>query len=166
MAYGGVMVIESDRTGTWRAYGKTASNLDKLVDDNTYCFDQPIAESVPLARNSRFLYFLDTHFPEVAATIDQKNLGVLHEEVGALTFATRDAISKSVWSTVSTHFAFVDSVLESADTELHDAIGVHYLKNLFYDEISLNYAKARLLMPKRLATALEIIERHYEELTK
>jgi len=47
---------------------------------------------------------------------------------------------------------------------LHDAIGISYLGNLFYDEISINYAKARTLLPRRLAVALEIIERHYEEL--
>jgi hypothetical protein len=38
--------------------------------------------------------------------------------------------------------------------------------NLFYGETSINFAKARTLMPKRLANALEIIERHYEELKK
>ena len=63
-----------------------------------------------------------------------------------------------------THFAFVDNLLEAAEPELHDAIGISYLGNLFYDEISINYAKARTLLPRRLAVALEIIERHYEEL--
>ena len=41
-----------------------------------------------------------------------------------------------------------------------------YLVNLFYGETALDYAKARTLMPKRLAAALEIMERHYEELRK
>jgi hypothetical protein len=144
-----MMEIDIERTGTWLAYGKTLSSQ---------------TESRSFDGKPRFTDYIAAHFPEVAATIDQTNIGVLHAEVGALKLATHKAINRSDWTTVSAHFTLVDTVLESADVELHDVIGADYLINLFYDEISQNHAKARVLMPKRLAKALEIIERHYEEL--
>jgi hypothetical protein len=161
------MAIEEDRTGTWHAYGKTTPSKTKSrLDYNYFCDKHKLAflKSIPFSRTSRFANYLAIQFPEVAATIEDEDLGMLHLEVSALKLATRDAIQKLDWSTVSTHFAFVDEVLEAAETELHDAIGISYLVNLFYSETSLNFAKARTLMPKRLATALEIMERHYEEL--
>jgi len=162
------MALEEDRTGTWHAYGKTVSGKPKSrLDYNSFREQHKLAflKSIPFARNSRFANYLTEHFPTVAATIDAEDLGMLHLEVSALRLATHDAILKRDWATVRTHFDFIDDVLESADTELHDAIGISYLVNLFYSETSLNFAKARTLMPKRLATALEIMERHYEELT-
>jgi hypothetical protein len=145
------MGIEEDRTGTWLAYGRTLPNQ---------------AESGSVGGSPRFSDYLAAHFPEVVSTIDQSDLGDLQIEVDALKLATREAILRNDWTTVSAHFAMIDSVLEFADTKLHDVIGTSYLISLFYNESSLNYAKARMLMPKRLANALEIIERHYEELAK
>ncbi len=163
------MVFEAEHTGTWHAYGKKAPakptfrfdyksfrNLNRLA----------AIKPVPVGGNSRFACYLAIHFPEVAMNIDEADFGVLHLEVGELKLATRDAIVRRDWPTVATHFAFVDTMLESADTELHDAIGVSYLGNLFYGETSLNYAKARTLLPRRLGIALEIMERHYEELAR
>ena len=145
------MEIETERTGTWLAYGKT---LTIQTDPR------------PFVSSPRFLDYLAAHFPEVAATIDRADFGKVDIEVGALKHATREAILKSDWTTVSAHFSLVNNVLESADATFHDVIGSGYLINLFYNKTSLNYSKARMLMPKRLATALEIIERHYEELPK
>jgi hypothetical protein len=142
---------ETERTGTWLAYGRTLSSQTESRSD---------------VGSPRFLDHLAAHFPEVAATIDQVDFGVLSTEVGAMKLATHEAICKSDWTTVIAHFTLVDTVLESADTELHDMIGTDYLISLFYNETSLNHAKARMLMPNRLAKALEIIERHYEELAK
>lgn len=156
------MALNEDRTGTWHAYNKTNSGLDKnsFGDPNK---PAPL-KSIPFARNSRFANYLAIHFPEVAASIDAEDLGMLHLEVSALKLATHDAILKHDWPTVRTHFDFIDEVLESAEIDLHDAIGISYLVNLFYSETSLEFATARTLMPKRLAAALEIMERHYEEL--
>lgn len=161
------MVFEDERTGTWHAYGKTTSSQAKSrFDYSSFCdlYKLAFLKPFPVTGNSRFACYLTIYFPEVAASIDEADLGVLHLEVCALKEATREAILRRDWQTVHTHFAFVDSLLEAADTALHDAIGVSYLGNLFYSETGLNYAKARTLMPKRLAVALEIIERHYEEL--
>jgi hypothetical protein len=145
------MEIEAERTGTWLAYGKSLSSL---------------AEPGSVDSKPRFADYLAAQLPDVAATIEQKDFGVVHIGVDALKQATHAAILKSDWSRVSAHFALVDSVLEFADAELHDVIATRYLISLFYNESSLNYAKARMLMPKRIAKALEIIERHYEESAK
>jgi hypothetical protein len=160
------MVNEEERTGTWHAYsskmpGKSKSKFNANSASNLrgIAFSNPF----PATGNSKFTDYLTRHFPAVAASIDT-DCWLLHLEVGAMTLASREAILKGDWPTLCSHFSFIDSVLESADKELHDAIGVSYLVNLFYDETSLHYAKARTLMPKRLAAALEIMERHYEEL--
>ena len=156
-----IMVIEDERTGTWHAYGSTAAGQpNSRFDYSSHCE----LAFVPSGSHSRFAGFLALHFPEVAATIDEADSGVLHLEVGALQLATRAAILQRDWPTVRTHFSFIDSVLEAADAGLHHAIGVSYLGSLFYGEMAINFAKARTLMPKRLGVALEIIERHYEEM--
>ena len=147
-----------ERTGTWHAYGKAVSSkVQSRTKQNM---------PVSLAGGSRFAGYLAMPFPEVAASIEEADLGVLHLEVAALTSASKDAIHKRDWPSVCKHFAFIDSVLGTADTELHDAIGISYLVNLFYNETSINFAKARTLLPRRLAVALEIMERHYEELPR
>lgn len=139
------MAFDQERTGTWHAYGKTISSL-------------------AAGESPRFADHLAARFPEVAATIDEADFGDPHYEVDALKLATHDSILKQDWPTASAHFAFVDDILESAGPEMHEAIGISYLVNLFYGETSPDFAKARTLMPKRLAAALEIMERHYEEL--
>lgn len=161
------MVLDDDRTGTWHAYGKTASSKDpSLLDHNAFRDPHKLAFFKPLslAGSSRFAGYLAIHFPHIAASIEEADLGVLHLEVAALKSATHDAVLKRDWASVRKHFAFIDSVLEIAETELHDAIGISYLVNLFYNETSIDFAKARTLLPKRLSVALEIMERHYEEM--
>lgn len=138
------MAFDAKRTGTWLAYGKNVFSK--------------------AAGNPRFTDHLAARFPEVSATIDEADFGDLHTGVNALKVATRDAIQEQDWPTASAHFTFVDEILESAEPELHEVIGVSYLTNLFYGDTSADFARARSLMPKRLATALEIMERHYEEL--
>ncbi len=161
------MVFEDERTGTWHAYGKpTARKADPRSDTNSFRDLHKLAFLKPsaVAGTSRFADYLAIYFPEVATSTDEVDSGVLHLEVAALKQATRDAILKRDWSGVRRHFDFVDWILETAETDLHDAIGVSYLVSLFYGETSLDFAKARTLMPRRLAVALEIMERHYEEL--
>jgi hypothetical protein len=161
------MALEEDRTGTWQAYGKAVPDKtnpkpksNTSGDKSKSAFTKPISAT----GNSCFADYLAAHLPEVAATLDETDFGRLHLEVCALKIATHEAIQKRDWLTVRKHFTFIDNVLEAAETELHDAIGVSYLINLFYNETSINFAKARTLMPKRLATALEIMERHYEDM--
>jgi hypothetical protein len=162
------MAFETERTGTWNAYDrKVVRQAGPRFDYNSFSKLRKLVylHPIPVAGYSRFAGYLAIHFPEVAANIDESDFGVLHLEVGELKLETLKAILKRDWPTVRAHFDFIDSVLESGDAELHDAVGVSYLGSLFYGETSLNFAKARTLMPKRLAVALEIIERHYEELS-
>ena len=160
------MVIDEERTGTWHTYGKIPFDRIQLqYGCNSVGGLYKLASSTPdSSANLRFADCLAVHFPDVAATIDEADFGLLHLEVSALKLATRNAILKRDWATLRAHFAFVDSMLEVAGTELHDAIGVSYLGSLFYGETSLSHSRARTLMPKRLAAALEIMERHYDEL--
>ncbi|HEY5993126.1 MAG TPA: hypothetical protein VIU46_00840 [Gallionellaceae bacterium] len=164
------MVFEELGTGTWHAYGKLAASPPHKprFDYNSFRYLYTLAQlkPIPVAGYSRFAGYLAIHFPEVASKIDEADYGVLHLEVGELRLATRSAILQRDWPTVRAHFEFADSILKTADVELHDAIGVSYLGSLFYSETSLNFAKARTLLPKRLAVALEIMERHYEELAR
>lgn len=119
-------------------------------------------KSLPVPGHSRFASHLALHFPEAAARIDEYDFGILHLEVGALKLATRDAIAQRDWEAVGMHFAFVDGLLADAGAELRAALQVSYLGSLFYGETTLNYAKARSLLPNRLVAVLAGIESHYE----
>lgn len=137
------MTFDAERTGTWHIYGNIGpGNMG----------------------GPRFADHLAARLPEVAATIDPADRGVLNLEVDALKLATREAIQRGDWPTVRSHFDFVDELLRSTGTELHEAIGISYLVNLFYGETSHDFAVARTLMPRQLAAALNLMERHYEEL--
>jgi hypothetical protein len=149
-----------ERTGTWHAYGK--ANSRESNDQHNIAYLTP----VNLEGKSRFSAYLAVHFPEVAANMDDADAGVLHLEVATLTSASKEAIKKRDWALANRHFSFVDGVLGNAEIELHDAIGISYLVNLFYNETSIEFAKARTLLPKQLGVALEIMERHYEELPR
>ncbi|HEY5994361.1 MAG TPA: hypothetical protein VIU46_07140 [Gallionellaceae bacterium] len=119
-------------------------------------------KSLPVAGRSRFASHLALHFPEAAARIDDGDFGILHLEVGALKLETRGAINRRNWDVLRNHFAFVSELMEDGGAELRDALKVSYLGNLFYGETSLNYAKARSLLPRNLAVLLDAVENHYE----
>ncbi len=121
-------------------------------------------KSLAVAGHSSFVSHLALCFPETVALIEEMDFGVLHLEVGALKLESRNAIARRQWDVVRKHFAFASEVMEHADPELRDAIRVSYLGNLFYCEVSLNFAKARCMLPRNLAIALDAIERHYESL--
>jgi len=155
-------LIQDDRTsknGTGEGFSKhflsyeSFSGLHRLV-----CL-----KSMPVAGHSHFASYLALHLPEVAARIDYDDFGILHLEVGALELAMRDAIARRDWHTVIKYFTFVADMMEDAGAELLDALRVSYLGNLFYGEISINYAKARSLMPESLSKALEEVECHYKK---
>ena len=114
---------------------------------------------------SRYAAQLAIHFPEIAVRIDESDFGILHLEVGVLKAATREAIINGDWYTVRKHYNFVADLYERCGLELCEALEVSYLGNLLYGEgaSSRNFAVARLMLPKKLAIALEQIERHYED---
>jgi hypothetical protein len=120
--------------------------------------------SFPAAGHSRFASHLALYFPDAAARIDEEDFGILHLEVGALKQETHGAIAKREWDVVQSHFAFVSEMLAEAGNELRDALEISYLGSLFYGEMSLNFARARTLLPKSLLASLEKIEDHYDNL--
>lgn len=136
------------------------------LDENSFqdMYRVVCLKSLPVNGRSRFASHLALYFPEAAARIDESDFGILHLEVGALKLETRDAINRRNWDVLRKHFAFVSEVMQEAGPDLRDAIKVSYLGSLFYGEISLNYAKARSLLPRNLAAALGAIEEHYEGL--
>ncbi len=115
------------------------------------------------AVKSRFACFLAIYFPEEAAHIDESDFGILHLEVGVLKLMSRHAIAKGDWEALARHFAFVMALLENGGGELRNALSVSYLGSLFHGESTGNFAVARCLLPRRMARALEGIERHYED---
>jgi len=115
----------------------------------------------PLDAGSWFAFTLAIHFPEVAMCVDEDDYGVLHLEVGRLMLASRNAILARDWNTLTRHFAFIAAIMDNAGPELLDAIDVSYLSNLLHDEASINYAKARTLLPRPLLHRMELLERHY-----
>ncbi len=121
-------------------------------------------KSLPHAGRSGFSGDLALHLPEAAARMDESDFGILHLEAGALKLESRDAIARRNWETVRKHFAFVSEAIAGAGPELYDALRISYLGNLFYGETSLNYSKARSLLPRNLAALLSAVEAHYESL--
>ncbi len=155
-----------EQTGTWAAYSYTAAvpkfQLDYQSFDSLY--RQICLKSIPLLGKSCFAGYMALHLADVAAKLDENDLGWLHLEIGALTLATRDAIAKRDWHNVCRYFTFVADVLEDAAPDLRDAISVSYLEPLLYGENAINYAKARTLLPKPLSRELEKVENHYEKI--
>jgi hypothetical protein len=145
-----------------RQVGIPKFRLDFSSFDNLYrsfCL-----KSLPTNGHSNFASHLALQLPEVANRIDYDDFGFMHLEVGVLTLATREAISSHDWYAVAKYFSFVSDTLEDAGAELRDALCVSYLGNLFYSEMSLDFVKARFMLPPMLAIALEKVERHYEDL--
>ncbi len=118
----------------------------------------------PFAGRSRFACYLAVYFPEVAQRIDEEDFGVLHLEVGVLKRASAGAIANGEWDALAGHYAFAGALAEHGGEELRRALEISYLGSLFYGESSCNHAKARTLLPRPLAHALERVERHYEDL--
>ncbi len=156
-----------ERTGTWRALNTAAASTDLQSGFVSFegLYRRVCLKPHRANGDSRFAGYLALHLPEVAARIDEADYGILHLEVAALKSATREAIHRRDWHTVGKYFGFVASLLDDAGDDLRGAIDVSYLAALLHGERSLNYEKARTLLPAPLALALDRIERHYAGLT-
>lgn len=156
-----------ERTDRMQAFGATAAQvLQRGYESFDGLYRRVCLRSLRVNGESRFAGYLALHLPEVAARIDEADYGILHLEIAALKAATREAIHRRDWHTVGKHFTFVTNLLEDASADLRNAIDVSYLAGLLYGEASLNYAKARTLLPPVLHRALERIEKHYEDLKR
>jgi hypothetical protein len=156
-----------ERSDTWRTVNNDGAIPRLQLDFNSFGELHKLVclKSKPTPGNSRFASHLALYFPDVAAMMDEGDFGILHLEIGVLKLATLDAITRRDWETVRKHFTFIADLFEHSGTELCDALEISYLGNLLYGETSINYAKARSLLPRPLAIALEKIERHYEDLS-
>ncbi len=159
-------MAQQEQARAWNTNVDTTAGLGFRLDYKSFYDLRKLGcvKSLASACGPHFTALLTEHLPEVAALVDEADFGVSHLEVGALKLATRNAIASRDWQTVQKHFAFVADLRADAGQELRDAIDVSYLGNLFYGELSLNHSKARSLLPKSLAIALEAVERHYEQL--
>ncbi len=157
-----------EQTDRMRAFGVNAATASPAFQRGYESFDglyrRVCLRSLRVNGESRFAGYLALHLPEVAARIDEADYGVLHLEIAALKAATREAIRRRDWHTVGKHFGFAAGLMEDASADLRDAIDISYLAGLLYGERSLNYAKARTLLPPSLLGALERIEKHYDGL--
>ena len=113
----------------------------------------------------RFIELLTGRFPEVAASIDDCDEGLLHLEMATLARATQAAIDAREWKTVRRHFAFVDEAFRAADEYVENAVYVSYLENLSDGGLKAG-AEARGKLPPALAQALVDYEAYMEELSR
>ncbi len=152
--------------GAINVSGMPANMPGFQLDENAFhdVYRLVCLKSLPLAGRSHFANLLALHLPEAAARIDDSDFGILHLEVGALKLVSRDAIARRNWNVLRTHFAFASEIMAEAGADLRDAIRISYLGNLFHSESSLNYAKARSLLPSNLAAILKTVEAHYDKL--
>lgn len=165
----GDLVIEPGMTGAALGSENMPFVMPRFkLDFHAFCMVREMAGRIPdaPALGSRFASRLAMYLPEVADQIEESDFGFLHLEVGVLKLATRNSILTRDWRRVRLHFSFVANILSGAGAELRDALHVSYLGNLFYGETAASYAQARMYLPISLGIALEIIERHYEDLAE
>lgn len=122
------------------------------------------SRSRPTAGRADFVYQLTLYFPEVAALMDEGDLGIMPLEIGAMTVATRDAVSRFDLLAVRRYLVFMGDVYERANAELQVGIQIAYLENLFIGETSYAHVEARCMLPRCLADALKKSESHFERL--
>ena len=109
-----------------------------------------------------FLTRLAVRFPDIAASVDECSLGLLHLEMGIFASATQQAISAEDVATVQCHFEFVDELLQNAGSDLVNAINVSYLEHLSFDGRHGKRISARELLSLRLQKALSGLETYLE----
>ena len=109
-----------------------------------------------------FIYPLMSDFPEIAARIDESDFGILPLEIGVMTLATKEAINRFDWYTVSMYFAFMDKLFDCANKELKDGIQIAYVENLLLGETSPAHEATRCLLPISLGIALKQSESHFK----
>ena len=112
----------------------------------------------------RFIALLTERFPEVAASIDECQRGLLHLEMATLARATQAAIDGQDRHTVRRHFQFIDEVFRQAAPDVENAVNVSYLENLRFEGRKAAPTKARELLTPRLRQALAELEEYLARL--
>lgn len=117
----------------------------------------------PLILSSEFNDLILQHLPEVAAFLDESDLGYLHLEVGALKQATRKAFEQSNFASVRKHLLLVADLFERADASLYDALRISYLEALFLNETTAAHIVARGMLSAAMENALRQAESKLEK---
>ncbi len=111
-----------------------------------------------------FLQALTARFPEIAASINDIESGLLHPEMGVVSHATRSAIAAHNWEVVKAQFEFIGEIFVSANDAVRNAVYVSYLENVLLGETSFDFKKARAMLPPVLSQAMAELESHFERL--
>jgi hypothetical protein len=97
---------------------------------------------------------LAVRFPAIAEALTEIERGLLHVEMGAFARATRTAIEGGNLGEFTSHLAFIDELLDGADSDLANAIYVSYLESVFLGRDDAPYCQARSALSDRLRAAL------------
>lgn len=115
-----------------------------------------------MIEHEQFIVLLRERFPDVADSVDEGIVGLLHLEVAALGRAAIDAIREGDRRVVAEHFAFVDELYRHGDADLQDAIPVSYLELIDFKGRKARSMKARELLTQPLLEAVEALEKFWE----
>ncbi len=141
--------------------------FDHLLDFKTFASLRRMVthqQSKPLLKRTDFMKQVTLYLPEVAARIEECDFGILHLEVGALKLATRDAFTRSDFTTVRKHLSLIADLFDRADAELYDAIRISYLEALFLDQTTEAHIVARGMLSRPMENALRQAELRFEKL--
>jgi len=98
-----------------------------------------------------FISAIIAQFPEVAATFDEIDNGLLHLEVAAFRRCVEDAIDNGRLWDVERYTRFIADSLTNADDALNNAIGVSFIEDFALGDFTEQRRKAVSdRMPKKL----------------
>lgn len=106
-----------------------------------------------------FVHSIKSQFPEVAATIDEIDDGLLHLEVAAFRRYVENAMDGGRFWDVERHCCFIAESFANADDALDNAIGVSFIEDFALGEITEQRLIAvRERMPKKLRDEIVAID--------
>ena len=141
--------------------------FEQLLDFKTFASLRRMLshqQSKPLLKRADFMNLVTLYLPEVAARLDESDVGIVHLEMGAMKLATKDAFARCDFPTVRKHLLLIADLFERADAELYDAIRISYLEAIFLGETSAAHIVARGLLSRALANELRQAELRREKL--
>lgn len=115
-------------------------------------------QAKPLMTRIDFMQQITLYLPEVAALIEERDFGLLPQEVGALKRATQQALRRFDFPQVRRHLSLVGNLFEHGDGELRTALLTAYIEALFLDDHSPAHQEARDLLSRPLEEALRQAE--------
>lgn len=111
---------------------------------------------------SRFLEMLSERFPEVVATFNEIDDGLIHLEVSAFLRCAETAMDKGRLWNVERYFRFVDEILPLADSDLQNAIEVSFIEDFALGEFTdARHVAVRERVPKTLRNSIIAINEQW-----